>query len=260
VALRVDHVAVSDRVYDRHRMELGPGEQVVVLVHPMQLELTVRAADAGTIVPQAAGRHDFTAPGRAGRSTVLIEGPALNPYALPFVVYPPNRITMDVMGAFGLGDDTVGISLKTQQQIEATDGDGRPKKVSFENIEVASQSAQAEDLTGYFATLASQWIYKSYASSWTTVGPYNLLDDLDNIEIAGPQFEQPPLWTEGSFICVRPWRYRVKNDPIEYELTSTALYVNTDGPERGRKAGTMTVSEEGYCSSRSPDDDYLPCV
>jgi hypothetical protein len=136
--------------------------------------------------------------------------------------------------------------------------------VSFYNVEVSNPDpAYPEDVEGYFTKHLRHSSYRCepYAGgSWISLW----FNAPDSAKLGGEEFRPP--WSEGSFVCVRPWRYRIDGDPREYELAPTGRYFAVTGPQRGhdpmdgKKPGTLTIEEAGACVSRAPDGESYPCT
>jgi PKD repeat protein len=259
VALRLDHTTSGAQVADHRRTELGVGEEMDFTVTPRLPEVTASVVGEGVINRTDVGEFTFKAPAQAREPIVFLESPMMTSFGLKLPVFAPTWITKQRYTSTVLAWDGPGVYLQTQARLHALDDQGLEHTVSFENLEVSSDPATAEDLTGYFAQLAPDWVYTNPGVSWSQVDASNLVWPTEDTLIKGPQFEPPPKWTDGSFLVVSRWRYRVKGDPAEFDLTKTAQSVEIEGRDEAHAPGTMTVYDQGACASRAPDDTEYPC-
>jgi PKD repeat protein len=258
IALEIDHHTTSSRVSDPRRTTLGVGEELVFIVKPHPLGLTASASE-GVINRTSVDEFTFMAPSRASRPRIFIGGPGALAYGLRLEVWQPNQITMRREHSTVVAWDGPGVYLQARAQLHALDDQGVEQGVSFENVEVMSRPARAEELEGYFEDLALTWTYSDPGFGWATVGSRNLVFPTDETLIKGPQFEPSTDWKDGSFLVERVWRYRVKGDPAEFDLTTTMKYVAMEGSGKVHDPGTLSVYEAGACAVRAPDAFEYPC-
>jgi PKD repeat protein len=245
------------------RTRLGVGEQQFFDVYPLLPGMSARVRGEGTAELLGMGLFRFKAPAIAGRSILFIEHPAMNSFATTFATLQPTAMTMHLrdpneVGVMRNGPVVHGAGVYLEElraRLHAIDDEGVEHPVRFDNLEVSCRSARAEELEGYFATMAPGWVFSTPAVNWRRVVDNFVLDLTTVVSDA------PPEWTNGSCLCVRRWFYRVAGTSTEHELTTTPSYLvmEGEGSKEEHEPGTMTLYEGEICWSRAPSGIGYTC-
>jgi hypothetical protein len=267
VAMLLKHFTIST-VGNPERTDLGPAEIVSLQIEPIsvgkvQQQTTLALSGNGTLTPPGGPfRQFFMAPAVAGSAEIIAAAPLLRaPIRVTLRTFAPNHISFS--GSFAdpwVPAGEAGAAMTMQATLHALDDQGVERViVDFTNLEVTDEAASAEDEHGYFATHLPPTYASNVLNHWAAVIVNNKVAEPILAELAGPLFQQLP-WTQGSFIHRMPWKYRVKQNPAnEFQIERVFRRLQMDGSGSPHGAGTVHITQQGACVSRTVNNANLPC-
>jgi hypothetical protein len=274
VIIGITHQVLFDVDGHPERTDLGVGEQVSVHVEPMLPGVTLElvGGDTGTLTG-GNGTFTYTAPDVVRTATLLLKSPKFAAVPTSFHVFAPTRInfvksrnvSVPTTGNPNPDHDVAGAAMELDGALQALDDQGVEHVVSFGNVTLRALATPATQMAGFFASKTNLGIQSEPVTK--DVASVNVFSGL-LVDIEGAVVDQPPEWSQGSFVFEIPWQYRVKTVPsstfTDFATVIRGVLMRGLGDLNGPR-GTVQVSEETgqaantACVARSPDGTFFTC-